>query len=82
MLLLIPMTSSSPDPGFLVTQNDAAGQVTVTDSSGRLLATFTYGARTVTLAGAQRTFAEDTAAAPVVSSIHVRLLPEAFKIGR
>jgi|GEM_PF-2437417 len=56
---------------------DPAG-TEVTDGEGRWLATFTDGARTATLRGPERTFAEATAAAPVVGTTWVRLLPAPF----
>lgn len=50
----------------------------VTSRTGIWVATFTDGARTVALKGPERTFSEATAAYPVVHSVWVRLLPEAF----
>lgn len=50
----------------------------VSASGGAWLATFTDGARTVTLAGARRTFAEATTTAKVSTSVWVRLLPKPF----
>jgi hypothetical protein len=46
---------------------------------GQVVATFTRGARTVSLAGPRRVFSEPSAAHPVVSHIYVRLLPEPFE---
>ena len=45
---------------------------------GRLIATFTDGARTVTLAGPTRTFDEDSASHPVTTGTWVRLLDRPF----
>jgi hypothetical protein len=50
----------------------------VTDLEGRWLATFTNGARTVSLLGPARTFAEPTAPQPVISTTWVRLLAAPF----
>lgn len=50
----------------------------ISDSTGSWIATYTYGSRTVTLAGPKRTFTEETAAAPVTSSTYVRLLPQPY----
>ena len=50
----------------------------LSDSMGAWVATFTYGSRTVTLAGPKRTFMEETAAAPVTTSTYVRLLPQPY----
>jgi cell wall-associated NlpC family hydrolase len=92
-LLLIPMVRTTPAPGesiysapagaeqFVVTENGAAITTKVFDGAGEWIATFTLGARTVTVAGAKRTFAEDTAGAAVVTSTYVRLLPEPFSGG-
>jgi cell wall-associated NlpC family hydrolase len=89
-LLLIPMAPTarapvenfSPAPAraeaFVVTGNGAAGMTKVFDGAGKWTATFTPGARTVALAGPERTFAEATAGAAVVTSTYVRLLPEPF----
>jgi cell wall-associated NlpC family hydrolase len=66
---------------LVVTENGEAGTTEVSNSAGEWLATFTLGARTVAVAGPERTFDEDTAAAPVVTSTYVRLLPEPFAGG-
>jgi hypothetical protein len=50
----------------------------VTDAGGNWVATFTDGASTVRLAGPERTFAEASAADPVVSTTWVRVLPAPF----
>jgi hypothetical protein len=76
--LLLLLASSSPGPGPVVARDQGASQFEVTDGSGAPLAAFTYGSRTVTVTGPQRTFFEDTAGARVVTSTHVRLLPEPF----
>jgi len=51
--------------------------VVVSDGQG-WLATFTSGARTVTLRGESRTFREPNVAATVTSNVEVRLLPAPF----
>jgi hypothetical protein len=91
--LLIPMVYTAPAPvedfssapagaeAFVVTENGAASITKVFGGAGEWLATFTLGARTVTVAGPKRTFAEDTAGAAVVTSTYVRLLPEPFTGG-
>jgi cell wall-associated NlpC family hydrolase len=61
-----------------LTRAEAPDRTHVHDEDGRWLATFTDGARTVTLAGPERTFAEATATADVVTTTWVRLLPEPF----
>lgn len=50
----------------------------VRDSDGRWVATFTPGARTVTLSGPPRRFAEATAAHAVAHAIWVRVLSQPF----
>src|SRR5262249_9169409 len=50
----------------------------VTDTDGHWIATFTYGARTVTFAGPERTFADASATEPISSTTWVRVLPEPF----
>ena len=60
-------------------QLSGPARVQVLDGSKEPLATFTLGARTVTLRGAARTLAEPgTTAATVVSRTYVRLLPRPF----
>jgi cell wall-associated NlpC family hydrolase len=56
----------------------APSRVQVLDARSTLLATFTVGARTVTVRGATRVFAEPTTAHTVTSSTWVRLLPAPF----
>jgi cell wall-associated NlpC family hydrolase len=92
-LLLIPMVPRASAPvenissaptgaeAFVITENGAASITKVFDGAGKWLATFTLGARTVAVAGTQRTFAEDTAGAAVITSTYVRLLPEPFTGG-
>lgn len=53
------------------------GITTVSDASG-WLATYTLGARTVTLRGPQRVLREPGVAATVTTSVYVRLLPQPF----
>ncbi|WP_189337474.1 NlpC/P60 family protein [Arthrobacter sp. AFG7.2] len=78
--LLIPTTTSFPTnpEEYVVTEKSGTSQAEVYDNAGEWIATFTYGAQTVALAGPQRTFTEPGTTAAVVSSIHVRLLPEPF----
>lgn len=68
---------ASIQPGFTQVTLANPARVEVRDASGTWVATFTNGARTVTLLGPQRTFSESTAAT-VVTSVWVRLLPAAF----
>lgn len=60
----------------------AAGSTTTTTTVVRdeqgVLATFTKGARTVTLRGPSRTFSEETTTATVTTTSWVRLLPQPF----
>ncbi|GGI02531.1 S-layer homology domain-containing protein [Egicoccus halophilus] len=57
---------------------DAPARSVVEDAEGRWVATFTDGARTVTLAGPARRFEEATATHGVTSTTWVRLLPAPF----
>ena len=68
----------SAAPALVAREDTAAGTTEMYDGEGDWVATFTLGARTVAVAGPQRTFDEATAAAAVVSSTYVRLLPEPF----
>jgi cell wall-associated NlpC family hydrolase len=56
----------------------APSRVQVLDAGSAPLATFTVGARTVTLRGATRVFAEPTTPHTVTSATWVRLLPKPF----
>jgi hypothetical protein len=57
----------------------APKQLVLRDEKGYWLATFTYGARTVVMAGPSRTFAEpSTTTATVTTSTWVRVYPTAF----
>lgn len=77
--LLIPFLVFSPTTeDYVVIDRSVTQQVEVYDTAGQWLATFTHGTQTVLIAGAQRTFSEATAAAPVITSVHVRLLPAPF----
>lgn len=63
----------------LLRRLDAPARTMVTDASGAWLATFTDGARTVTLAGPERIFAEPAhTRATVMHGVWVRLLPAPF----
>lgn len=66
-------------PSFTYKQLSNPNRVQVLDGSTQPVATFTHGARTVTVRGAARTFAEpSTTSASVVSRTWVRLLPRPF----
>ncbi|MDF2049535.1 NlpC/P60 family protein [Arthrobacter sp. Cr_A7] len=70
------MTTRSRE--FVVTKKAGTAQTEVYGGGGAWVATFTQGARTVALAGTERTFSETTSSAVVISKIHVRLLPAPF----
>lgn len=57
---------------------DDPARTEVLDDAGAWLATFTDGSRSVLVRGPSRTFDEDTAAAPVVTDVWVRIYPDAF----
>jgi cell wall-associated NlpC family hydrolase len=77
--LLIPITTFlPPTEDYVVIDKPLTQQLEVYDTTGEWIATFTHGTQTVLLAGAQRTFSEPTAAAPVITSLHIRLLPTPF----
>lgn len=64
---------------WTVRRLSSPARVRVRDGAGRLLATFTRGARTVTLLGPRRTFSEPATTRAVVSHrTWVRLLPTPF----
>jgi NlpC/P60 family len=63
---------------FTYTHADAPARTLAFDAHGEWVATFTEGARTVTLAGPCRTFSDPTAASPVTTHVWVRLLEEPF----
>lgn len=69
-----PRPSATQD-GLVLSEKDHPQRTVVSDSSGRWVATFTHGASTVTIAGSQRVLDEATAAAPVVTTTWVRVLP-------
>ena len=70
-----PVAAAGP---YTLTQLSDPARTVVTDATGAWVATFTDGARTVALVGPARTFAEATAAHPVVSTTWVRLLAAPF----
>jgi cell wall-associated NlpC family hydrolase len=75
-----PSRAAASDLRFL--RRDEPARTTVVDADGTVLATFTDGARTVTLDGPERTFAEPQfGGAPVVTRVWVRLLPEEWRAG-
>lgn len=83
-LLLAAAGAARPLPGepppLRVTRMDAPARAVVTDAAGAWVATFTDGARTVALAGPERTFAEPAhTAATVTHGVWVRLLPAPFE---
>lgn len=69
--------TSAGDPTYSTVNGDPTTKV-LSDNTGTWVATFTYGSRTVTLAGPRRTFTEETSAAPVTTSTYVRLLPAPY----
>ena len=69
--------AASATTGAGADQAGVPGRVVVRDDAG-VLATFTVGARTVTLRGPVRTFRESTTAATVTTTVWVRLLPQPF----
>jgi cell wall-associated NlpC family hydrolase len=63
-------------------RRDAPARTSMVDAAGTVLATFTDGARTVTLDGPTRTFAEPQfSTASVVTRVWVRLLPQPWYEG-
>jgi cell wall-associated NlpC family hydrolase len=75
-----PSRTAASDLRFL--RRDEPARTTVVDASGRVLATFTDGSRTVTLDGPERTFAEPQfGGAPVTTRVWVRLLPDEWQAG-
>jgi cell wall-associated NlpC family hydrolase len=64
---------------YTYTRETNPTRTVVTDASGQWLATFTNGARTVSLRGPSRTFTEPSASSPVVSTTWVRILPAPFE---
>ncbi|MFD1531075.1 NlpC/P60 family protein [Pseudonocardia aurantiaca] len=80
-----PMAQPAASPGPLDAQffrlHEPARTVVV-DAGGMVVATLTDGARTATLEGPERTFAEPQfTAAKVVSRVWVRLLPQPWQSG-
>jgi len=79
-----PGVAASPSPtaaapgGYRYTRLTDPARTQVADAQGHWLATFTDQARTVSLAGPQRTFSEPGAKSAVVSSVWVRVLPAPF----
>lgn len=64
--------------GFTYKKYTSPSRTVAKDSSGKVVATFTNGTRTVTLVGPSRTFWEATAADSVTHSTWVRLLSTPF----
>lgn len=78
-LLVSGGTASAPVPDELTTrQVDDPPRTIVEDAQGAWVATFTDGARTVTLAGPVRRFDEASAADGITSRTWVRVLPRPF----
>jgi cell wall-associated NlpC family hydrolase len=74
------VTAASADLQYV--RRDDPARTTVVDGAGTVLATFTDGARTATLDGPPRTFAEPQfGGAPVTTRQWVRLLPEEWSAG-
>jgi NlpC/P60 family protein len=77
LLLLTLAAACGGEPTYRYVRAASPARTTVVDpGDGRWLATFTDGARTVTLAAAPRTFSEGSASVTV--SVAVRLLPAPF----
>jgi cell wall-associated NlpC family hydrolase len=73
-------TAATASPGWTYRKLTAPARVRVLDAASRPLATFTVGARTVTLRGATRVFAEPaTTTRRVRSATWVRLLKRPFR---
>jgi hypothetical protein len=72
------MTSAIDLKGLHYTRTADPDRTVVTDAAGHWLATFTDTAYTVTLLGAQRTFADPNAKHPVITDVWVRILPAPF----
>lgn len=74
------VAAASADLRFL--RRDAPAGTTVVDTAGTVLATLTDGARTATLDGPERTFAEPQfGGVPVTTRVWVRLLPHEWRAG-
>ncbi len=74
------VAAAAADLRFL--RRDEPAGTTVVDTAGTVLATLTDGARTVTLDGPSRTFAEPQfGGAPVITRVWVRLLPHEWRAG-
>ena len=74
------VAAASADLRFL--RRDAPAGTTVVDTAGTVLATLTDGARTATIDGPPRTFAEPQfGGAPVTTRVWVRLLPHEWRAG-
>jgi cell wall-associated NlpC family hydrolase len=75
-----PSRTAASDLRFV--RRDGPARTTVVDAAGTVLATLTDGARTVTLDGPERTFAEPQfPGTPVTTRVWVRLLPEEWRAG-
>lgn len=72
------VTSTASVMTFAYERRTSPARTVVRDGAGRLVATLTDGARTVSLAGPSRTFAESTTSATVRSTTWVRLQPVPF----
>jgi hypothetical protein len=71
-----PPAAAATDLRFL--RRAAPARTTMVDPAGTVVATFTDGARTATLDGPPRTFAEPRLSTPSVNTrVWVRLLPQA-----
>jgi cell wall-associated NlpC family hydrolase len=74
------VAAASADLRFL--RRDAPPGTTVVDRAGSVLATLTDGARTATLDGPERTFAEPQfGGVPVTTRVWVRLMPHEWRAG-
>ena len=69
------VSSTTSTSGWTFVRASSPDRTLVKDSSGKLVATYTDGSRSVVLVGPARTFAESTTSATVTTTSWVRLLP-------
>jgi cell wall-associated NlpC family hydrolase len=72
------VSSTTSTGGWTFARESSPDRTLVVASDGKLVATYTFGSRSVVLAGPARTFAESTTAATVRTTSWVRLLPALF----
>jgi cell wall-associated NlpC family hydrolase len=76
-LMLSAVGFSAAASGYTATPLANPDRVEISDANG-WVATFTTGARTVSLRGSSRTYTEPSAAQPFTTATWIRVLPEAF----